>query len=65
MALYLDMQVGQSVDLDDGRVRLTLEKKRGQVARLRVEADDSVTIDKPKTPSLPQPPTKKSNGSQE
>lgn len=65
MALYLDIEVGQSVDLDDGRMRLTLEEKRGQRAKLKVEAPDSVTIGKPKTPNLPKPPTQNSSGSQE
>lgn len=69
MALYLDMKVGESVDLDDGRVRLTLEEKQGQRSRFRVEADDSVTIGKPKArpagQGLPQPPFNKKSGSQE
>ena len=65
MALYLDLQVGESVDLDDGRMRLTLEEKRGQRAKLKVEAPDSVTISRPQTPTLTKPPTQNSTGSQE
>lgn len=70
MPLHLEMKVGETVELDDGRVRLTLEEKKGQRARLRVDGDSSVSIGTPEkaaaSPALTQPPTKKqSPGSQE
>lgn len=41
--LKLDMRVGETVEIGDG-VRVTLERKGGQMARLAISADKSVLI---------------------
>lgn len=46
MSLHIDLQVGQSVSIDDGRVTVTLRDKSGKRARLEFEADRSVSIKK-------------------
>lgn len=38
----IDVRVGQSLMI--GSVRVTVERKTGQIARLRVAADESVVI---------------------
>lgn len=43
-----DLKVGECLRLDSGRIIVTLERKSGQIARLRIEADESVRIDKVK-----------------
>lgn len=59
--LVVQLKVGESIPLDLGvdepislqpgvdikKIRLTLEFKQGQVARLRVEADESVRVGRP------------------
>ena len=49
MALNLDLHVGESVSIDDGRVTVTLKDKSGKRARLEFEADRSVSIKKVNT----------------
>lgn len=44
MALFLDVRVGESIDIDNGRCVITLEEKDGRRARLKCEADQSVPI---------------------
>lgn len=46
MPLYLDLRIGESVSIDKGRVNITLLEKSGQRARLEIEADKSVSIEK-------------------
>lgn len=48
MPLYLDLRVGESVDIDNGRVVVTLHEKSGQRARLAFDADKSVHIERVK-----------------
>lgn len=45
MALLIDVKVGESVSIDEGRVKVTLKEKSGQRARLEVAADKSVKIE--------------------
>lgn len=40
----VELKVGESVSLDQGRIRITLEPKSGQRARLRIVADENVQI---------------------
>jgi len=40
----VDLGVGDSLVLDDGRIVVTLEHKSGQRAKLAVHADESVKI---------------------
>lgn len=44
MPKFIDLKVGESVSIDDGRVNVKLHHKSGQRARLEVEADKSVKI---------------------
>ena len=44
--LKIDLKVGDTLVLDGGKVKLTLEQKSGQVARLSVQADRSIPISK-------------------
>lgn len=43
-SLKLDLRVGDSVDFDNGRVKLTLLEKSGQRARFDIDAKDDVKI---------------------
>lgn len=45
----VDLKVGEVLRLDSGRIIVALEHKSGQLARLRIIADESVKIEKPKT----------------
>lgn len=49
-SLTLDLSIGQSLQLlagvDIRKVRLTLEAKHGQVARVRVQADESIKVER-------------------
>lgn len=51
MPLYLDLRIGESVSIDKGRVNITLREKSGQRARLEIDADKSVSIEKTKPKS--------------
>lgn len=42
--LKLDLRVGESVNFDDSRVKVTLLEKSGQRARLEIVADEDVKI---------------------
>jgi pyruvate kinase len=42
----VDVQVGTELKLDDGRIRIIVEKKEGRFARLRVIADKSVIVNR-------------------
>ncbi len=52
MPLFLDLKVGESVSIDEGRVRMTLRAKNGQRARLEFQADKSVSIEREKTSNI-------------
>ncbi len=47
--LLIDLKVGEVLRLDSGRIIVALESKSGQLARLRIIADESVKIEKTKT----------------
>lgn len=49
MPMYVDLKVGESLSIDKGKVTLTLHEKSGQLARLRVNADKLISIEKNKT----------------
>jgi len=56
--LFIDVRHGDVLVVDGGRVRLRLEKKSGQVARLRIERLEEVVVQmqpghKPANPSNP------------
>lgn len=44
MAMFLDLKVGESLSIDGGRVKITLEDKSGKLARLRVVAEKSIPV---------------------
>lgn len=44
MALFINMEMGDVLDIDDGRVQITFQEKSGRKATVRVEADPSVRI---------------------
>jgi hypothetical protein len=46
-SLLVDLKVGQSIKLDNGRISITLEDKSGKLARLRVVAESDVMIQRP------------------
>lgn len=46
MPLFLDLRIGESVSIDKGRVNITLREKSGQRARLEIQADKSVSVEK-------------------
>lgn len=43
-SLRIDVKIGESVLIDDGRVKITLEEKSGRLARLHFSADSAVDI---------------------
>ena len=44
MALILELRPGESISIGNGMAVITLESKSGQVARLSVQADKSVPV---------------------
>lgn len=44
--LYRDMREGQTLSLDGGRILITLEEKSGHKAKLKFEAEESVSIER-------------------
>jgi hypothetical protein len=44
ISLRIDVKVGESVLIDGGRIRMTLEDKSGRLARLHFTADSQVDI---------------------
>lgn len=49
-AKTMDVRVGESVSIDNGRVTVTVEEKSGQRARLRFMADQAIGIEKVRAP---------------
>lgn len=51
--MAIDVNVGESIEihpsLDAKRIVVTIEHKSGQRARLRIQSDDKVKVDQPKT----------------
>ena len=57
--LFADIKVGETLPLDDGRIKITLEDKRGRRARLRIESPHQIILGKREPPvKLPAPPRK-------
>ncbi len=46
MALSFDLKVGDALSIDKGRVVVTLREKSGRAARVSVETEKSVQIEK-------------------
>lgn len=46
-SLKYDMRVGDTINLDEGRIKITLMEKSGQRARLDINASDDVKIETP------------------
>ena len=44
--LHVDMSVGDELDIDNGRIKIRVGHKSGKRARLSVEADKSINIDR-------------------
>ncbi|MED5545694.1 MAG: carbon storage regulator [Pseudomonadota bacterium] len=53
--LKLDIRIGESVSIGDNVV-LRLEKKSGQLARIAIEADPSLKIQRGEPAPAPLPP---------
>lgn len=51
MKVLIDIRIGESVAIDNGRVLVTLEEKSGQRARLSFEAAKDVPIERMKPQS--------------
>lgn len=45
MPKFIDLKVGESVSIDQGRIKINLHEKSGQRARLEVDADKSIKIE--------------------
>lgn len=43
-AIRIDLSSGDTISLDEGRIKVTLEHKSGSRARLKIQADDSIAI---------------------
>ncbi len=58
--LYTDLKVGETLPLDNGRINITLEHKKGRTARLRIESPHQLILGKREPlAKLPAPPRKK------
>lgn len=49
--LKIDLKPGESISIGNGMAVITLESKSGQVARLSVQADKSVPVQRSSQPS--------------
>lgn len=45
MALYLDITVGDTIIIGDGKIRITVEHKSGRKARLNINADKDMPVE--------------------
>jgi len=45
--VVMDVRVGHELLIDNGRIRIVVEKKEGQRARLRVIADKCIIVSRP------------------
>lgn len=50
MALMLDVKPGEALVFDGGRVRIEFERKTGARSRVKIDADQSVSIEQIKAP---------------
>jgi hypothetical protein len=48
MALYLDLKIGETLDIDQGQVRVRMEHKQGQRVRVKIDCDKAhrVTVER-------------------
>lgn len=44
MAMFLELKVGESLDIDNGKVVVTLEEKSGSRMRVKVDAHRSIPV---------------------
>lgn len=49
--MTVDLRVGESVSFNSDQIRVTLDRKDGQRARLTIQADESVRVVFPKRES--------------
>jgi hypothetical protein len=42
--LKLDLELGEGVSIEGGRIRITVEESRGKYTRLAIDADPTVPI---------------------
>lgn len=52
--LWISMKLGESVEVDNGRLLVTYADKNGKTIRLSLEAEESLTIRGPI--KIPKPP---------
>lgn len=45
--LRRELEAGESVSFDNGRVVITMEEKSGRKARLKIEIESTIRLDKP------------------
>ncbi len=45
--VVMDVSLGETIRIDDGKIQVIVEQKSGQKARLRIIADRSIKIDRP------------------
>lgn len=55
MALFLDVPVGDALMIEEGRIMIRVQQKKGQTVRLEIDADRSIPIEvapkeRPKAP---------------
>ena len=44
MALFIDLTQGDKIDIDGGRIVVTVQDKSGQRVRLKIDADKRIPI---------------------
>jgi len=44
MALFVQMEMGDVLDIDKGKVQVTFQEKSGRRATVRVDADPSIQV---------------------
>ena len=54
--LHMDLNVGDVVDIDNGRIKLVVEEKSGPRARIRFIADTRIVIKKLKKTEVDEAP---------
>lgn len=53
MSMNINLRVGQTLKFNDGLISVTVLEKTGQRIKLKVEADDSVSIQPPEKETTP------------
>ncbi len=46
--LRRELEAGESLSFDDGRVVITMEEKSGRKARLKIQIHSAIAVDKPR-----------------